>query len=95
MIQSSASIICTSKAPEIPVTVENCESGRSVRRGRDWKWADQDHQHGFPGTGVIDYCTTGGYGAVVDWNNGNTLGYRIGQDNYFDLYYAGNNKQHN
>ena len=75
-------------------TNENCETGKSVRRGKDWDWEDQDHQNGVPGKGVITVCqsTLGNQQADVKWDNGKTFNYRIGFVNLYDLYYAGNDK---
>ena len=45
MILYSDLVLCMSKVSEIPVTLENCKPGRIVRRGKDWSWDDEDHQH--------------------------------------------------
>ena len=58
-------------------------------------WDTQDHENGMRGKGVIIECKKGNNTkwAEVTWNNGlGNMGYRIGAENRFDLYYAGNNQ---
>ena len=74
--------------PGRPVKQETCEAEKSVSRGKDWQWEDQDHQNGLPGQGVIVSCVE--EEAVVKWNGGNTNKYRIGSSGAFDLIYIGN-----
>ena len=82
---------CT--VPEIPVTYQDCVTNRLVKRGRDWGSGNDDLQNGTPGRGVLVNCGDGkSKWARVQWGNGNLLAYRIGEENYFDLIYAGNNK---
>ena len=76
---------------ETPVTFENCIPGKLVKRGNDWRWGNQDHQNGLPGTGVIVECRSD-KNAVVKWSNGNIHLYRVGYEAAFDLFYSGNNK---
>ena len=87
MIQSFP---CLTISVKIHVTSENCETGLTVRRGIDWDWGDQDYQNGMPGTGAITECKSFTR-ATVQWNNGRTMGYRIGPDS-FDLIIVGNIK---
>ena len=86
---------------EIVVTSENCKTGNTVSRGKDWKirgdhtgiyyYGDQDHKNGAAGIGVITICQSDNW-ARVEWSNGNRNSYRIGAQNSYDLFYAGNNK---
>ena len=72
------------------VTYENCEEGRSVTRGRDWRFADADHYNGVPGEGSITGCEEDQM-ANVTWKNGESRQYRIGNENAYDLRYLGGN----
>ncbi|EKE42715.1 hypothetical protein ENUP19_0359G0011 [Entamoeba nuttalli] len=56
--------------------------GKSVIRGRDWKWKDQDGGQGQIGE-VIDVCDEGW--VEVKWKNGTVCQYRWGGENAYDL----------
>ena len=77
----------------MPVTFENCETGKTVSRGKDWMFGDQDQQNGIAGTGVITECQSSKW-ARVQWNNGNSYIYHIGGVDSF-IIYSGNNKSPN
>lgn len=56
-----------------------------MKRGRDWKWGDQDGPHGL-GTVI---CELGSDGWIrVKWDNGTTNSYRMGKEGKFDLKFA-------
>ena len=79
------------------VTSQNCEVGRCVKRGRDWKWGTSDHNN--PGKGRITKCwndrrPTGEMEdqmANVTWESGVSGIYRIGNESAYDLRYHGGN----
>ena len=59
------------------------EIGVRVKRGRDWKWGDQD------GNGMGTTQPGGNKGWVkVNWDNGNSNSYRCGAEDAYDLEYA-------
>ena len=76
---------------DIAVTYANCKIGMTVRRGRNWKWGDEDYKNGVPGTGIISKCNGAVSWATVIWSTGTEETYRIGADNSYDLSPAGNN----
>eukprot|EP00727_Mastigamoeba_balamuthi_P004107 m51a1_g13694 putative hect domain and rcc1 family domain containing protein (1787) ;mRNA; r:16347-29979 len=66
-------------APEKP-KIEDI-TGKSVVRGRDWKWSDQDGGAGH--VGRVESCKDGR--ARVRWPNGYCSMYRYGAEGAFDL----------
>ena len=62
-----------------------------MKRGKDWKYENQDHYNSLPGTGIIADCDPYMW-AEVHWKNGYKESYRIGVENSYDLHYTGNNK---
>eukprot|EP00002_Diphylleia_rotans_P018099 TRINITY_DN3506_c0_g1_i4.p1 TRINITY_DN3506_c0_g1~~TRINITY_DN3506_c0_g1_i4.p1 ORF type:complete len:1850 (+),score=318.73 TRINITY_DN3506_c0_g1_i4:3274-8823(+) len=70
----------------VSVTSENAREGLRVRRGRDWKWGDQDGGVGCLGT-LVRPDSTGWW--RVKWDKtGNANNYRTGADGKYDLEYA-------
>ena len=67
----------------------------AVRRGRDWKWSNLDHDNGKPGNGVITKCNETYYDYIgVKWENGHSYDYRAGAfpggtGFAYDLLFAG------
>ena len=57
--------------------------GKYVRRGRDWKWGDQDGNDRGTCIGLKDK------GAYVRWANGNRNMYRWGIDDAYDIFIEG------
>eukprot|EP00753_Platysulcus_tardus_P004638 PLAT12551.17.p1 GENE.PLAT12551.17~~PLAT12551.17.p1 ORF type:complete len:1683 (-),score=962.86 PLAT12551.17:102-4913(-) len=69
--------------PDMP----KMEPGRRVRRGPDWKWAEQDGGAGKLGR-VEEITSWGGVhgeGVSVRWDNGNYFNYRWGAEECYDL----------
>ena len=68
----------------------NVKIGRSVIRGKDWMFNEQDHCKGKPSTGVLLSIERGW--AIVKWKSGRINVYRIGgswaNERGYDLYYA-------
>ena len=60
-----------------------------VVRGKDWISGTQDYEKGMPGEGMIYWCNDTKW-ASVTWDGGSYGEYRIGAENSFDLYHAGN-----
>eukprot|EP01028_Stygiella_incarcerata_P013677 TRINITY_DN82_c0_g1_i5.p1 TRINITY_DN82_c0_g1~~TRINITY_DN82_c0_g1_i5.p1 ORF type:complete len:209 (+),score=58.76 TRINITY_DN82_c0_g1_i5:90-716(+) len=58
--------------------------GTRVRRGRDWKWDDQDGGSGNFGTVMKDQLPTDEW-VEVRWDNGHLNHYRFGQGPHVDL----------
>ena len=56
--------------------------GKRVKRGRDWKWGDQDGGEGTLGT-VTDVCDP--TWVEVRWDDGPTCQYRWGNEGKYDL----------
>ena len=75
------------------MTSENCKTGLTVGRGRDWVWDNQDHINGNKVTGTITLCNRKeGRIAKVRWDGERTniqRAYRIGADGAFDLAIKG------
>ena len=46
------------------VTLENCATGLSVQRGRDWHYGSQDDLLGSPPCGTIRRCMNNGWADV-------------------------------
>ena len=61
--------------------------GQKVKRGRNWKWGDQDG-NGL-GTVVEPVSNTGS--VRVQWDNGHINVYRMGYEDQFDLTIASDN----
>ena len=65
------------------VTKQNVKLDDKVVKGRDWRW---DSQGGFSRYGTV--IRNENYGWVhVLWENGETNSYRIGAEDFFDLYF--------
>ena len=63
--------------------IKSYVKGQRVKRGKDWKWDDQDGGAGYLGT-VVD--EGGGKWVKVLWDKSHTRAdYRIGHDGCFDL----------
>jgi hypothetical protein len=60
--------------------------GARVRRGKDWKWDDQDGGRGKLGT--VDEPTEGTGWVGVKWDSGRHNSYRWGVDGCYDLELA-------
>ena len=58
--------------------------GKRVRRGRDWRWDDQDGGPDQFGTIVSALDIKPGW-VTVQWDNGVKNTYRMGADSKFDL----------
>eukprot|EP01107_Rhizomastix_libera_P002507 TRINITY_DN1436_c1_g1_i4.p1 TRINITY_DN1436_c1_g1~~TRINITY_DN1436_c1_g1_i4.p1 ORF type:complete len:1935 (+),score=580.20 TRINITY_DN1436_c1_g1_i4:845-5806(+) len=58
--------------------------GMRVRKGKDWKWKDQDHG----GEGSVLQDTNDGW-VKVKWDHGETNSYRWGAEDCFDLGIVG------
>ncbi|ELP90841.1 hypothetical protein EIN_359240 [Entamoeba invadens IP1] len=56
--------------------------GKSVIRGRDWKWEDQDGGNG--SVGIVTESPSGNW-VEVRWKSGSTAQYRWGEDGCYDL----------
>jgi hypothetical protein len=71
-----------------PKSVTTIDIGARVVRGKDWKWDDQDR--GRMGTIIRDSINNW---VEVDWDyeDVSMFGYRIGEDDEYDLYYAESN----
>ena len=67
------------KVPMNSVTLENCEKGLKVRRGRDWFYDNQDSED----YGTITNCKNNDW-ADVEWTNVNNS-YPIGADGIYAL----------
>ena len=67
------------------VTRENFKLNLKVKRGRDWKWGDQDNG----GTGILVKDDEDGW-CKVKWDSSSSQNaYRIGKDGCYDLVYVG------
>ena len=68
------------------VTHDNYKIGDKVVRGKDWSWEDQDKNSAY---GVI-VEPLGGLSedwVGVQWKNGRTFDYRVGDEDRYDLYF--------
>eukprot|EP00002_Diphylleia_rotans_P001660 TRINITY_DN10938_c0_g1_i5.p1 TRINITY_DN10938_c0_g1~~TRINITY_DN10938_c0_g1_i5.p1 ORF type:complete len:638 (-),score=94.40 TRINITY_DN10938_c0_g1_i5:335-2248(-) len=68
------------------VTSDNAKAGLKVRRGKDWKWADQDGGAGK--TGTLVQSDSAGWWKVKWDTSGNSNNYRVGAEGKYDLEYA-------
>eukprot|EP01028_Stygiella_incarcerata_P013678 TRINITY_DN82_c0_g1_i6.p1 TRINITY_DN82_c0_g1~~TRINITY_DN82_c0_g1_i6.p1 ORF type:complete len:1402 (+),score=342.34 TRINITY_DN82_c0_g1_i6:162-4208(+) len=67
-----------------PGVVSLLKAGTRVRRGRDWKWGDQDGGIGGTGSVTVDQIA-GDPWVKVTWDNGQSNSYRYGQGPHIDL----------
>jgi hypothetical protein len=67
----------------IIVTKHNLKIGAKVKRGPDWRDGDDGSDIGI----LIPSSRTDGW-ALVKWNDGYTLNYRIGYQDKYDLIYV-------
>ncbi|ELP88270.1 hypothetical protein EIN_226430 [Entamoeba invadens IP1] len=56
--------------------------GRRIKRGRDWKWSDQDGGNGKLGYAI---ASAGNGWICVRWDTGNVNQYRWGNENCYDV----------
>ena len=89
--------IAKAQGTQIPVTAENAVIGMRVVRGKDWYYGDQDTEDGVQQVGTIvgdKSCfpiKSDDRWVRVQWDNGRRCIYRIGKNDYYDLYIASDN----
>jgi hypothetical protein len=67
-----------------PGVVSVLTAGTRVRRGRDWKWGDQDGGVGCVGSVTVDQ-KPGDPWVKITWDNGHSNSYRYGEGPHIDL----------
>lgn len=72
--------------PRILKPGESIKVGCNVKRGRDWKWGDQDG--GASKVGVV-FCVGADKRVKVRWPNGTMADYRYGRDGCYDVTIIG------
>lgn len=66
------------------VIADSATIGRRIRRGKDWRWGDQDHN----GEGKIVPGSPAPGWVRVEWDGGGQNAYRAGADGAYDLEYV-------
>lgn len=70
---------------DVIVTEKNYKVGDKVVRGRDWDYSEQDRDAKY-GTIRSTHSFIDGR-VMVDWTNGHSNSYAVGQREKFDLYF--------
>ena len=68
--------------------MKTLEVGTKVRRGRDWKWEDQDGGDGKTGIVIGPHGTSKQWVNVKWYGSGTTIAYRWGALGFYDLKLA-------
>ena len=71
-----------------PRMVTTCDIGARVVRGRDCDYDENEYQGGKNPIGTITEYLAGLKLVMVEWDNGRSNSYEIGDGGKFDLYYA-------
>ena len=69
---------------------DNCRPGLRVKRGKDWKYGEQDYHEGKPGFGSVITCSSSGdtLTTKVKWDNTHVHSYPVGNFSVYDLLIA-------
>ena len=68
---------------------DNCRPGLRVKRGKDWKYGEQDYHEGKPGFGSIITCSSAeDTSTKVRWDNTNIVTYGVRNLSVYDLLVA-------